>query len=156
MEDASGEGAVQVVRRSTNALGEWRSCCSWKRFYVALNEWLDPAEFCKLLLEFYSDLGLEVHVEDDDGAEVDPAAEMLRTWMRDGERWYQAFLELHDALDPDGVAWIEWVRERFPEPPGDFEAIGRIKNRPFGEPGESPRMLPLPVHHAYPDDDAGW
>jgi hypothetical protein len=73
--------------------------------------------------------------------------------VRRGRRRYEAFLRLRRAVDPWGVAWIEWVRSRFPVPPGDFEKIGRPGNRPLGAPGESPRRRPVSLMVALLDED---
>lgn len=120
------------MRWRSNAVGEWAACCSWRRYYIGLNEWYQPDAFGALLLEFLDDIGATRLVR----------RRLLRR-IRRGRRRYHAFVEVMRQVDPCGHAWIQWVRWRFPYPPGDFERIGRPANRPYDPPGESPRVIPV-------------
>jgi hypothetical protein len=107
--------------------------------FVALNESLDERELESLVREFL---------------EISQAADHLFQLLESGESGavYQALFHaiLRQGLDGP-FAWIDFVRNVFPEPPGGFEWVGRYGNEARNPPvADSPRIWPVPD----PDDEA--
>lgn len=95
---------------------EWVGCQSPRRYFVALNETMDPHDLEELVYEWF------------DEVDADDLLEQCVDLIEDTELLYELWVYVVKALGEDGGdAWISYVRAHLPPVEG-FQWIGRDAN----------------------------